>query len=76
MLVEGVWKLNSKPRNKLIKLRKERKLSQKQVATALKITTSYYGMIEQGIRTPALDIAVRIAEFYDKNIEEILCAKK
>ncbi|MDT8717630.1 helix-turn-helix transcriptional regulator [Clostridium sp. 19966] len=60
----------------LISLRNESKLKQKEVAEVIGITTSYYGMIEQGTRNPTLDIAHRIAAFYKKSIEEIFFANE
>lgn len=58
-------------RRKLIKLRTDKGLKQKDVAEALNITTSYYGMIEQGKRTPNLELARMIAQYFEKSIEEI-----
>lgn len=57
-------------REKLIHLRKEKKLIQKDVVLLLqqgygiKITESYYGMIELGVRTPSLTIALAISELF------------
>lgn len=58
-------------REMLIRLRTQRKLKQRQVASSLGITTSYYGMIEQGVRTPSLKTSKKIADFYGVNVEEI-----
>jgi len=60
-----------KERSKLIELRLSRGLKQKDVAEAINITTSYYGMIEQGKRMPNLNIAWMIARYFGKSIEEI-----
>lgn len=66
-----------KRRSSLIQLRKNKKLTQKQVVKkleqqyGLKITVSYYGMIEQGSRTPSLELAIAIAGLFDSNVEEI-----
>ena len=59
------------PRFKLINLRKQRCLKQKDVALALRFTTSYYGMIELGVRTPSLEHAKNIADFFSVNVEDI-----
>lgn len=67
-------------RNKLIKLRKERALLQKDVIELLKdnysihISESYYGMIEQGTRTPKLHIALAIADLFNVDPQEIFFA--
>lgn len=60
---------------KLILLRASRGLRQQDVASRVGITTSYYGMIEQGVRTPQLRIAYRLANFFNTSIEEIFFAK-
>lgn len=64
-------------RHNLIALRKKRGWVQKDVVRELKrkygieITESYYGMIEQGVRTPQLRIAVAIADLFGKSVEDI-----
>uniref|UniRef100_A0A1S2MCR3 HTH cro/C1-type domain-containing protein n=1 Tax=Anaerobacillus isosaccharinicus TaxID=1532552 RepID=A0A1S2MCR3_9BACI len=57
-------------RDKLISVRKENDWLQKDVVNQLetkfdiKISESYYGMIEQGVRTPNLKIALAISELF------------
>lgn len=63
-------------RLRLIRLRKERKMTQQQVAEVLGITRSFYGMIETGDRNPTLDLAKRIAELFQVDIEEIFFDEK
>ena len=64
-------------RHNLIALRKEKNLTQKEVVELLSknfgivITESYYGMIENGVRTPSLKIALAIAQLFDVNPNEI-----
>ncbi|MCT2347145.1 helix-turn-helix domain-containing protein [Niallia taxi] len=64
-------------REKLINLRKEKEMVQKEVVSLLKkthgidITESYYGMIELGVRTPSLTIALAISELFQTNPNEI-----
>ncbi|MED0993640.1 helix-turn-helix transcriptional regulator [Bacillus nitratireducens] len=64
-------------RSKLTQLRKGKKLFQKDIVLILKedygvqITESYYGMIEQGIRTPSLEVALAISKVFDKCPEYI-----
>ncbi len=69
-------------RDTLVSLRKKRKLTQKDVVEQLKndfgidITESYYGMIEQGVRTPALKIAFAISELFETGANEIFFEHK
>ncbi|ABY92010.1 MAG: helix-turn-helix transcriptional regulator [Thermoanaerobacter sp.] len=58
-------------RKKLKELRIKNNLLQKDVAEVIGITPSYYGMIEQGVRTPTLPVAKKIAEFFNSTIEEL-----
>ena len=57
--------------NKLKELRAQSNLTQKAVAKAVGITTSYYGMIELGVRKPSLTLAMDLAKFFDTTVEEI-----
>jgi len=59
------------PRKILINLRKQRNKKQKDVAEAIGVTTSYYGMIEVGDRTPSLKHAIAIADYFGTQVEEI-----
>jgi putative transcriptional regulator len=69
-------------RNKLIALRKEKEWFQKDVIARLKedygivITESYYGMMEQGVRTPSLEIALAISKLFNVAPEEIFFETK
>lgn len=63
-------------RTRLISLRKERNMTQQEIADLLGITRSFYGMIETGDRNPTLDLAKRIAELFNVNIEEIFFDQK
>ena len=57
---------------KLKQLRKERELSQKEVANILGITISAYSNYEQGIREPSYDILIKIAKLYDVSTDYLL----
>ena len=57
--------------NKLAKLRKERGLTQKNLATELDISKSNIAMYETGRRRPSLGRAKLIADFFEKSIDEI-----
>lgn len=63
-------------RNNLKNIRKKYNLKQREIAEAVGITTSYYGMIERGVRNPTLDLAKKIAEFLNTSIEEIFFEDK
>ena len=60
-----------KPRTYLINLRTKKGLKQRDVAKVLKITTSYYGMIELGTRDPRLKLAQKIAIFFGVKMEDV-----
>ncbi|MGG0718728.1 helix-turn-helix transcriptional regulator [Robertmurraya massiliosenegalensis] len=67
----------SQRREQLIAHRKKLNLTQKGVVDLLDkqhdivITESYYGMIEQGVRTPKLSIAFAIASLFEANPNDI-----
>lgn len=69
-------------RELLVQSRKQRGWSQKDVIHELecrfgiKITESYYGMIEQGVRTPKLELALAIAKLFGGTPEELFCDPK
>lgn len=60
-----------KARKNLKELRDSRNLKQKDISKIIGVSTSYYGMIEQGTRTPILEIAKKVSEFFGISIEEI-----
>ena len=64
-------------RNILVEKRRNREWSQKDVVEELKrrfnifITESYYGMIEQGVRTPKLQLAFAISAVFECGAEDV-----
>lgn len=63
-------------RSKLISLRQEKQLTQDDVRKLLEhqdinISTSYYGMIEQGARSPSIKVGIGIAKLFGVQLEEI-----
>lgn len=56
---------------KLKELRKEKKLTRQYVAKKLCISVDALRMYEGGWRTPPLHMAIKIAKFYEKSVEEI-----
>ncbi|MGO0986682.1 helix-turn-helix transcriptional regulator [Clostridioides difficile] len=57
--------------NNLKVLREKKKVNQKDVALNIGITTSYYGMIEVGVRTPSLPIAIKLSKYFRTSVEDI-----
>ena len=58
-------------KNVLKSKRKERGLTQSEIADELGITRSFYGHIETGKRNPTLILSFKIADFFDDNVENI-----
>lgn len=58
-------------RTYLINLRKKAGLTQTEAAENLSISRAFYGMIETSARNPTLELANRIAEFYNSNLNDI-----
>lgn len=58
---------------RLKKLREEKGLLQKDVASAIGVTTSAYGFYEQGKREPDYDTLQRLADFFSVSIDFLLC---
>ncbi|QWG80445.1 MULTISPECIES: helix-turn-helix transcriptional regulator [Bacillus cereus group] len=59
----------NKKRNKMIEFRSNQ--SRLIVAKNLKITPQMLGAIERGDRTPSLELAKRIADFYKTTIDNL-----
>jgi putative transcriptional regulator len=57
--------------NNLLLFRNKNELTQKDIARAIKKTTSFYGMLETGKRKPSIDVAYSLAQFYNTTIEDI-----
>lgn len=53
-------------------LRKEKGISQKEAASALKVSQALLSHYEKGIRECGLDFLVRTAEFYDVSADYLL----
>lgn len=56
-------------RDELIKVRGRR--TQTEVATKIGISQKYMSKLELGHRTPSFKIAIKIARYYKKSIEEL-----
>ncbi len=57
--------------NNIAKLRKERKITQEELAAAVSVTRQTIISIESGRYTASLPLAFKIAEFFEKSIEDI-----
>lgn len=57
--------------NKLKVLREKQGKTQGDVAEAIGITTSYYGMLESGVRIPSLLVAIRLSKYFNLSVEKI-----
>ena len=58
-------------KNRIKELRKERNLSQEDLATAVQTTRQTITSIEIGKYTASLSLAYKIARFFDMKIEEV-----
>ena len=58
-------------REKLVALRTEKGWTQRDVAEKLGVTTSFYGMIEQGVRTPRIPLALAMEELFGVSVQEL-----
>lgn len=54
---------------KLIELRKEKKLTQKDVANYLQIARTTYSAYEQGANTPDITTLKKLADYYETSID-------
>jgi transcriptional regulator with XRE-family HTH domain len=59
-------------KERLIKLREERNLKQKEFAEAVKIHNRNINRYELGLREPDFDILVQIADFFDVSTDYLL----
>lgn len=58
-------------KNRLEALRKERGLKQEDLAKALEVSRQTIGSLENGRYNPSIQLAFRIACYFDKPIEDI-----
>ena len=61
--------------NRLPVLRAERDLSRQQLADAIGVNYQTIGYLERGDYSPSLDLALRLAEFFDLPIEAIFARR-
>lgn len=58
-------------KNKLEQLRKERGLSQEALASILKVSRQTVSSIETGKYNPSLELAFKMAHYFNQKIEDI-----
>ena len=61
-------------RNDIRTLRTDRQLSQKQLAEAMDVSRQTINSIEKERYTPSLPLAIALARFFDKQVEEVFHA--
>jgi putative transcriptional regulator len=61
-------------RNDVRELRTHRKLSQQQLAEAMDVSRQTINSIEKERYTPSLPLAIALARFFDRTVEEIFHA--
>ncbi|MFS0883074.1 helix-turn-helix domain-containing protein [Metabacillus niabensis] len=64
------------PSEKLVLLRKERKLNQSDVAKLLGVATSTIAMMETGQRRGSDEMKKKLAKFYGRSVDEIFFSDK
>lgn len=58
-------------KNKLSEIRKQHRMNQQELADVLEVTRQTIGSIENGRYDPSLQLAFKIARYFDMAIEEI-----
>ncbi|SFP17364.1 helix-turn-helix domain-containing protein [Salibacterium halotolerans] len=59
-------------KNRLIELRKNKKINQKELAEIIGVARTTYGMYEQGQRTPDYDTLQKIADYFEVSLDYLL----
>ena len=58
-------------KNRLEEIRKERGIKQEELAAALEVSRQTIGSLENGRYNPSIQLAFKIARYFNKSIEEI-----
>ncbi|MFC0013539.1 MULTISPECIES: helix-turn-helix transcriptional regulator [Allobacillus] len=58
-------------KNRLTEIRKQHRMNQQELADVLEVTRQTIGSIENGRYDPSLQLAFKIARYFDMAIEEI-----
>ncbi len=62
--------------NKLKVMRKQRNLTVEEVAKAIGITQPALSMIENGHRNPSMNVAFKLADFFNVKVEDLFSQPK
>ena len=60
----------------LLRLRTEKKLTQKAIAKEVGISWRAYQNYERGTQEPTLSVLVALADFYDISLDELVCRQR
>ncbi len=58
-------------KNRLEELRKQRGITQEELAAALQVSRQTIGSLEKGRYNPSITLAFKLARFFERNIEDI-----
>ena len=58
-------------KNRLEEIRKQRRMKQEELASALEVSRQTIGSLENGRYNPSITLAFKIARFFNMKIEEI-----
>ena len=58
-------------KNRLEELRKQRGIKQEDLANALEVSRQTIGSLENGRNNPSIQMAIKIARYFNMSIEEI-----
>ena len=58
-------------KNRLEELRKQRGIKQEELADALEVSRQTIGSLENGRYNPSIILAIKIARYFNKGVEEI-----
>jgi putative transcriptional regulator len=61
--------------NKVKKFRKKEDITQEQLAKEVEVSRQTINAIETGKYDPSLELALKIAEFFDTDVEEVFSLK-
>lgn len=67
--------MNEYVENNVSELRKKSSITQEEFAKKIEVTRQTVIAIEKGVYTPSLLLGLKIAKFFNKNIEEIFFLK-
>ena len=60
----------------LLRLRKEKGLTQPEVAKGAGLSLRGYQNYERGLREPSLSALIGLADFYDISLDELVCRRR